>query len=268
MHIHDQIWIRQNIHIYDKIIPQTTVDLIYEFYYIQCIDHECMYIGDIKLQKQWTMSKVKQCILKNTKFKNKIPKLDRMLIRDFNGNRLTSIYYDNHTLQTNCNLPVNFRQICVQNRSSNIKGDIISTKHVLFNCIRWYPQSLKLGPMTEIIFEKQAKKANLIKEIKMELFQMTGIKQDNFGFLLIYEHDLKQYGSPNFQHRDIAPILSFDGKSFSYYQIHKGHISLDAGNFYSNHEIRDYHGTLGDIMLYFDINNIPSQWNVKIVTAK
>ena len=116
--------------------------------------------------------------------------------------------------------------------------------------------------MTELIFEKKSNNKNLLHDIKMELYQMSGIDQDNFRFLLVYEHSMKQYGSPNFQHKNFVAILSFE-KTQLYAQIHKGHIALESGE-HDPDAARRYSPSGGDIVLYFDKTTIPSQWNLSI----
>ena len=114
-----------------------------------------------------------------------------MRIREFVNNRLTRLYYDDNTLGENCRSIHDYKQICVQRKWRKNEAEI-TKKHILLNCVRWYPSMTpcSLGPMIEFLFLKKMK---IKSELKDELSEITGIDRENLEYTMIHGYQLKEY---------------------------------------------------------------------------
>lgn len=219
-------WIRENI-IVKQIIPDSINDLIFEYYYIQKSDDPLIYVNDVKLHKDWRMSKIKNIISKQCI--GKVPKISRMRIREFVNDRLTRLYYDDKTLSQNCGSSIkDYKQICVQRKWRKNEEDM-TKKHILLNCVRWYPKKKTLGPMIEFAFLKKTK---IKKDLKIELRDISGIDGVYLEYTLVPGYKLKE----------------FDGnRPRGHWQTFLGAITTD-----STLVSRPWKCKQGDILLYFD----------------
>eukprot|EP01084_Bolivina_argentea_P175067 303204_1 len=223
-------WIKQHI-VINKIIPDTLINLVNEYYDIPHANHDLIYIGDIILGRNWSMHMVKQTILK--RYIGKVPNLKRMRIRDFLQNRLTNVYYSNKTLGENCKDLKNYKQICCQRKWKKNEENITS-KHLLVHCIRWYPKTLTIGPMIEF---SVLNSKYLLENIKIELREIGGIDRDNLCVTFIFEYQLKRYTDKNGcipQHFDVPDAVAFRIKK-------------------------------GDIVVYFDGREHPNHKQLKLL---
>merc|ERR1711933_369685 len=120
-----------------QIIPDNIFNLIFEYFYQQIADEPLTFVDNVILDRNWSMDKVKKVI--SEQCAGKLPKIERMRIREFVNSRLTRLYFDDTTLGKNCGSSIrDYKQICVQRKWRKDEGDA-TKKHMMLSCVRYYP---------------------------------------------------------------------------------------------------------------------------------
>ena len=120
-----------------------------------------------------------------------VPELKFMILRDFNNQTLTRIYYDNKTLKQNLIKLNDYHQICCQ-RSSNIKQNFTKYK-ILINICQYYKKTTSISSLTEIIISKKLlihTKDNHVNSLTKIISEYSGIHYNSIQLAQPTRYDL------------------------------------------------------------------------------
>eukprot|EP01083_Nonionella_stella_P121455 364939_1 len=164
-----------------NLIPETVLNICFEMMYEET-NLPLIYIGDIVLENEWSMYRVKKEI--SARFSGQIPLVKYMRIREFVNNRLTHVYYDERTFAENAGGSLqDYKEIVCQRC---MRQEVITKQHVLVHVV--FFDGTQCGKMYDMAFLKTC---SIRSEFKKVLSEISGIQQDKIQVRKVWPHVYK-----------------------------------------------------------------------------
>jgi Ubiquitin carboxyl-terminal hydrolase/Ubiquitin carboxyl-terminal hydrolase 47 C-terminal len=115
-------------------------------------EDQFQFLGDVVFDAKVELPQMKQQL--KDKF-DSLPEPQFMRLREKNGVEITRFFVDGKPLRKNCIGLKDFKEIVIQRTTE--ANEVLTAKDVILQVCRWYPDQLRLGPITEIVLPKASK---------------------------------------------------------------------------------------------------------------